>query len=200
MSTSVAATFPRVSWLTNISFINPLQFQGVIFSRFETAHWKFDHAMLEPFCALTVSFLHFCQSSQSLGTLNYINGLMMSGASPLLDMTCHWLLWCVMLFNSFLSEPVPECLVWIWEVQPAHTNTSIYVCVQNYNISGNWEKTTSCIYLSISYPFLIVSFFNFNFSYISFVPQCLLIHKIKLMWSTAVDFVCVNQMNWIFAC
>lgn len=59
MSTPVAAPFPPASWLTNSSFIHPLQFQGVIFSRHKAPQWKSDHAMLEPLCAFTVSFLHF---------------------------------------------------------------------------------------------------------------------------------------------
>lgn len=71
-STPVAATFSPASWFTNFSFINPLQFQGVIFSRLETSQWKSAHTMLEPFCALTVFFLHFSQSCQSLGTLNCV--------------------------------------------------------------------------------------------------------------------------------
>lgn len=104
-----------------------------------------------------------------------------------------------MLFNSLFSEPVLECPVWIWEVQPALTNTTVCVCFfQNDNISGNWEKTASCIYLSISYLFLRVSFFFILATSVLF-HKCVLIHKINLTWSTAVYF-CTCQSDEINVC
>lgn len=130
--------------------------------------------MLEPFLCLFCIFLTLL--SVLSATLNCASFLLAwcSWSLPsfgyglsLPAVVCH-------AVHLFSSQPVLECLVWISEVPSAHTNTFIYVFVQkNIQYFRNLRKTTSCIYLSISYLFLIVSFaLIFHMSYISFVLQC----------------------------
>lgn len=54
----------------------------------------------------------------------------------------------------FLSEPLLECLVWIWEVQPALTNTSIYVCFSKTIIFQGIETKQPPLHLPFNKPFL----------------------------------------------
>lgn len=78
--------------------------------------WKSGHRTQEPLHAFTLSFLHFCQSSHSLGALNRVHFPWPDDAwnfssfqydLSLAAVVCHAVQW----FPFF--EPVLECLVWI---------------------------------------------------------------------------------------
>lgn len=90
-STPVAATFSPASWFTNFSFINPLQFQGVIFSRLETSQWKSAHNA-GAFLCLDCIFLAFFPI------------LSVTWYFELCNLSLAW--WCV----------EPPLFFWIWPV------------------------------------------------------------------------------------
>lgn len=155
--------------------------------------------MLELSCAFAVSFLHFCQSCQPLWTVQVFFWPGARGASPLLDMASHCLLWCVMLFSYFLLNLYwsalfgsQRCLLHIL-ILSSMSLSKKYTKFQEFEKNSLMHLPFNKLPLSYSKFFVLI----FHMSYISFVLQC---PKIKFTWSTTVDFVCVNQINGMFAC